>query len=166
MIPQPCDSAAHTASSPPPPGTVAAPDGAEDADFSLPVLLRLRAAVPAEHALLSGEGIQQVQGGTGESEDAFTAALSCWWRQQSLETSGCVSAPELSCERMRDCLLCKKVTLSYIIFILFYSPPHLHPTHTVRSRRLHLESARSRCLQFEMTIPVYIAWYGKSYARQ
>lgn len=77
LIPQPCDSAAHTAPNQPPPGTVTAPDGAEDADFSLHVLLRLCAAVPTEHALLSGEGIQQVQGGTGESEDAFTAALTC-----------------------------------------------------------------------------------------
>lgn len=39
------------------------------------MLLRPGAAVPPEHALLSGEGLQQVQGGTGESEDAFTAAL-------------------------------------------------------------------------------------------
>lgn len=88
LLPQPCDSAARTAPNQPPPGTAAAPDGAEDADFSLHVLLRLCAAAP-EHARLSGEGIQQVQGGTGESEDAFNAAL-------SLETSGCVNALELS----------------------------------------------------------------------
>lgn len=39
------------------------------------MLLRLGAAVLPEHALLSGEGLQQVQGGTGESEDAFSAPL-------------------------------------------------------------------------------------------
>lgn len=57
----------RTAAKQPPPGTV---DGAEDAGFSLHVRLRRCAAVRPEHALLSREGLQQVQGGTGESEDA------------------------------------------------------------------------------------------------
>lgn len=81
------------------------------------MLLRLCAAVPPQHALLSGEGIQQVQGGTGESEDALAE------RQQSLETSGCVSALQRSCERIRDYyFLRKKVALSSIISILFHRP--------------------------------------------
>lgn len=59
------------------------------------MLLRPGAAVPAEHALLSGEGLQQVQGGTGESEDAFTAALSfrrdggVWRRLDAWVRLGC-----------------------------------------------------------------------------
>lgn len=77
------------------------------------LLLRLCAAVASRHALLSGEGIQQVQGGTGESEDAMAE------RRQSLETSGCASALELSCEGNRDYyFLLKKVALSSIISIL------------------------------------------------
>ena len=71
---QPCDSrhcAPHSAA--PEPAclcTTTARDGGEDADFSACVLLRLRAATPPEHALSSSARIQQVQGGTGEWEDA------------------------------------------------------------------------------------------------
>lgn len=36
----------------------------------------------------------------------------------------------------------------------------------LRSRLLHFESARSVYIQFENTVPVYIAWYGKSNAWQ
>ncbi len=71
---QPCDSrhcAPHSAA--PKPAclcTTTAPDGGEDADFSNLVLLHLCAALPPEHALFSNAEIQQVQSGTGESEDA------------------------------------------------------------------------------------------------
>lgn len=70
----------RTAAKQPPPGTV---DGAEDAGFSLHVRLRRCAAVRPEHALLSGEGLQQVQGGTGESEDAPLCCRSSggFWRR-------------------------------------------------------------------------------------
>lgn len=70
---QPCDSrTAHRTAAPEPAclSTTAAPDGAEDADFCGRVLLRLCAAMPPEHALSPSAGIQLVQSGTGELQDA------------------------------------------------------------------------------------------------
>ena len=36
----------------------------------------------------------------------------------------------------------------------------------LRSRHLNFGSAKSRCLHFEITVPTYIAWYGKTYAAE
>lgn len=127
--------------------TTTAPDGAEDADFSARVLLRLCAAVPAKLTLPSSEGIQQVQSGTGELEDAcfffpfylmqsrkqrvknvalqkFGNLLTFWFRMSWLCLSCCIA------EELSFYILKASAVLSYFILLLLQvTPPPPEHTH-------------------------------------